>query len=214
VTNASGSFTQLGMFGDGQSIAKTTANSITKVYMFGFSQRMKNTLDACTPYVGMYGFDNEVDGCADQDPAIYGQSNIVHGLQDCFGGLCNGLAQDTTVVGNQNTITNVGTGMAVGIGNSLTNCTGCMILGYGVSLSTANTVAIGAASQQILFTAGNVRRVPVAFSTLPACAAGTEGSFAAINDSTTTTIGATITGGSSGHVLGYCAGTNWKVAAN
>lgn len=52
-----------------------------------------------------------------------------------------------------------------------------------------------------------------AFSTLAACAAGTEGMQASISDSTTNTWGATITGGGANHVLGYCNGTNWTVSA-
>lgn len=52
-----------------------------------------------------------------------------------------------------------------------------------------------------------------AFSTLVACASGTEGQMAAVNDSTTNTWGATITGGGANHVLAYCDGTNWTVAA-
>jgi hypothetical protein len=51
-----------------------------------------------------------------------------------------------------------------------------------------------------------------AFSTLPACAAGTEGMRRGISDSTTIVWGATITGGSTNHVLAYCDGTNWTVA--
>jgi len=45
-------------------------------------------------------------------------------------------------------------------------------------------------------------------------AAGTpEGALAAITDSTTATWGATIAGGGAHHVLAYCDGTNWTVAA-
>ena len=49
------------------------------------------------------------------------------------------------------------------------------------------------------------------FAGLPACNSGAEGTLGAVKDSTTTTYGATITGGSSGHVLAYCNGTNWTV---
>jgi hypothetical protein len=54
---------------------------------------------------------------------------------------------------------------------------------------------------------------PVVFATLPACAAGTEGLMRAVTDSTTNTWGNTITGGGGDHVLAYCDGTNWTVAA-
>ena len=51
------------------------------------------------------------------------------------------------------------------------------------------------------------------YSSLPACGSDTEGSTGAVTDSTTNTWGATITGGGSYHVLAYCDGTNWTVAA-
>lgn len=51
-----------------------------------------------------------------------------------------------------------------------------------------------------------------AFSSLTACSSTIEGAMAAITDSSTVTWGATITGSSTNHVLGYCDGTNWTVA--
>lgn len=48
---------------------------------------------------------------------------------------------------------------------------------------------------------------------IPACSAETEGSMAAIVDSTTNTWGATISGGGTDHVMGYCDGTAWTVMA-
>jgi hypothetical protein len=51
------------------------------------------------------------------------------------------------------------------------------------------------------------------FAGLAACGAGAEGRTAAVPDSTTSTWGATITGGGTNHVLAYCDGTNWTVAA-
>lgn len=50
------------------------------------------------------------------------------------------------------------------------------------------------------------------FSSLPACAAATEGTQAAVTDSTTIVWGATITGGGANHVLAYCDGTHWTVS--
>lgn len=58
-----------------------------------------------------------------------------------------------------------------------------------------------------------VQFAPQTFSVLSACASGIEGQTAAITDSTTNTWGATITGGGTNHVLGYCDGTVWTVAA-
>jgi len=51
------------------------------------------------------------------------------------------------------------------------------------------------------------------YASLPSCGSGTEGSTGAVTDSTTNTWGATIAGGGSYHVLAYCDGTNWTVAA-
>lgn len=53
--------------------------------------------------------------------------------------------------------------------------------------------------------------LPVVFASLPACAAGLEGLRRPVTDSTTITWGATVTGGSTSHILAYCDGTNWTV---
>jgi hypothetical protein len=50
-------------------------------------------------------------------------------------------------------------------------------------------------------------------SALTACTATNEGAIASIKDSTTNTWGATITGGSTNHVMGYCDGSAWTVMA-
>lgn len=57
-----------------------------------------------------------------------------------------------------------------------------------------------------------VPRVTV-FASLPACDSANEGLTAPVSDSTTTTWGAAIAGGGSSHVLAYCDGANWTVAA-
>jgi hypothetical protein len=54
---------------------------------------------------------------------------------------------------------------------------------------------------------------PVTFSSLPVCSSTTEGSRGAVSDSTTNTWGSTVTGGGANHILAYCDGTNWTVAA-
>jgi hypothetical protein len=54
---------------------------------------------------------------------------------------------------------------------------------------------------------------PVTFSSLPACSGATEGSRGAVSDSTTNTWGAVVAGGGKLHVLAYCDGTDWTVAA-
>jgi hypothetical protein len=59
---------------------------------------------------------------------------------------------------------------------------------------------------------GDIRTRPVAFASAPACSSATEGAMQAIADSSTATWGATITGGGTNHVLGYCNGAAWTVA--
>jgi hypothetical protein len=51
----------------------------------------------------------------------------------------------------------------------------------------------------------------VAFGNAIACSSTTEGMIKPFTDSTTDSLGATITGGGSKHVEGYCNGTNWVV---
>jgi hypothetical protein len=127
--------------------------------------------------------------------------------------------QSVTVAGIGNTITGPITNGAIhGDVSTLSNCSNCYIVGENVSNSTNSSLAIGMSALPglVITTASshdNVQRSPLPFASLPACAAGTEGSFAAITDSTTNVWGATITGSSTNHVLGYCDGTNWTVAA-
>jgi hypothetical protein len=60
---------------------------------------------------------------------------------------------------------------------------------------------------------GTVQISTATFSTLPACISGLEGTMRPVTDSTTNTWGATIAGGSTNHVLAYCDGSAWTVAA-
>lgn len=52
---------------------------------------------------------------------------------------------------------------------------------------------------------------PAAFSTYGSCSAGTEGSIAAVTDSSVNTFGTVVTGGGSNHIKMYCNGTSWVV---
>lgn len=52
-----------------------------------------------------------------------------------------------------------------------------------------------------------------AFASLPSCTSGIEGTLRSVSDSNTLTWGANIAGSSTNHVLAYCDGTNWTVAA-
>jgi Right handed beta helix region len=81
-------------------------------------------------------------------------------------------------------------------------------------LTTAATVTIS--EPLVVNTGGSVNSTQIGtnlFSALPACAGGTEGTMAPVTDSTTNTWGATITGSGADHVLAYCDGTAWTVAA-
>ena len=62
-------------------------------------------------------------------------------------------------------------------------------------------------------TVNTIQSNATTFANLPSCAGGTEGTMRAVTDSTTSTWGATITGAGANHVLAYCDGTNWTVAA-
>jgi len=90
--------------------------------------------------------------------------------------------------------------------------TGKLCMTTDCALTTPN---IGAASGKSLSVSGaaGLRTAPVDFSTLAACVAGKEGSLVAVSDSTTNAWGAAISGGGANHVLAYCDGTNWTVAA-
>jgi hypothetical protein len=61
------------------------------------------------------------------------------------------------------------------------------------------------------------KKIPNPFAALASaglsCSAALEGSFAYVTDSTTNIVGATISGGGSYHVTGYCNGTNYVVGS-
>ena len=60
---------------------------------------------------------------------------------------------------------------------------------------------------------GTIRQVPTVFANLPACESTVEGTTATLTDSTVNTFGATVVGDGKYHVLAYCDGTHWTVAA-
>ena len=61
--------------------------------------------------------------------------------------------------------------------------------------------------------ASPVQTTAVTFASLPACGSSAEGEMRAVTDSNVNTWGSTVTGGGSNHVLAYCDGSNWTVAA-
>jgi len=209
VTGAGG-MNDFGSYGDVNTIAATLGHSIQTSYTVGFTNRIKTTTGDNEAF--LFGLDNESDGGANSDVAIFGQSNTSSSMvQDTLG------SGDSTIVGSHGVMTAAGGGFIAGMYNQVSSCTLCAAVGINVHLATNNTLALGmsnAAGLTITNSGGthdNVQRTPLSFSQLPACAGGTEGSFAAITDSTTNTWGATITGSGTNHVMGYCDGTAWTV---
>ena len=87
-------------------------------------------------------------------------------------------------------------------------------LGSGANpTSTLTWVHAGSTGATSVKFPASLQTTAVAFTSLPACASGTEGEMRAIADSTVNTWGSTIAGSGANHVLGYCDGTNWTVAA-
>ncbi len=60
---------------------------------------------------------------------------------------------------------------------------------------------------------GAIRLVPTMFARLPPCGSSTEGTTAAVTDSMSSGWGGTVVGGGVNHVLAYCDGYSWTVAA-
>lgn len=86
------------------------------------------------------------------------------------------------------------------------------------TLTFTHTGSTGAAVVSVpsLKTTGGtpgIQLTAAAFSTYPTCVAGTEGLEEAVNDSTTNTWGATVTGGGANHIKMYCDSSAWTVEA-
>lgn len=75
------------------------------------------------------------------------------------------------------------------------------------------TAITGAATVSGNAKAASLTSIAHLFSAIGTCGAVPEGTLTAVTDSTTNTWGATITGSGGNHVLAYCDGTNWTVAA-
>jgi hypothetical protein len=106
-----------------------------------------------------------------------------------------------------------GINMNVSCGRSTGSAVGGLCQFFGsISGSSGSTVN---ADTNLWATIGpnGIQRPAGTFSTLAACTSGLEGTMAAVIDSTTNTWGATITGSGADHVLAYCDGSAWTVAA-
>ena len=85
--------------------------------------------------------------------------------------------------------------------------------GYAWGTNTAEDTTLTRPAAGIVKSNGALQTSATTFATLPACNGTNEGMMRAITDSATATWGATITGSSTNHVLAYCDGTGWTVAA-
>lgn len=88
-----------------------------------------------------------------------------------------------------------------------------LTMGTAVTLSPIADQTIAGPFGLVFAPGGYVQVKAVLFSQLPAASSSLEGVVRAVSDSNTATWGATIAGGGSNHVLAYCNGTNWTVAA-
>lgn len=98
-------------------------------------------------------------------------------------------------------------GMTDGFDASLAGISGSAFKSSGFAVSPGGRVTALAVTATT-----TVRMTPVAFATLATCDGDTEGTMAAVNDSSTVVWGDTVTGSSTNHVLAYCDGTVWTVA--
>lgn len=90
-----------------------------------------------------------------------------------------------------------------------------LLLSDGTAMSlfpTADQVVSGAFGL-VFGPGGYIQVTAVAFGDLPAASSSLEGVLRPVNDSMTDVWGDVITGGGSLHVLAYCNGTAWTVAA-
>ena len=89
---------------------------------------------------------------------------------------------------------------------------GTLMVGTTAGASDGKVRAASAAVSGTL-TAGVARLNPQLFANLPACTGGSEGSISAVIDATSNAWGSVIAGGGSNHVMAYCDGVQWTVAA-
>jgi hypothetical protein len=83
------------------------------------------------------------------------------------------------------------------------------LLPGGGLLQSKSSTKVGSGSVATLNYAGMIGTTAVAFASLPTCAAGLEGMSVGVNNSSTVSYNATVTGGGSNHIAAYCNGTNW-----
>jgi hypothetical protein len=168
-------------------------------------------------YLFSVGFGNSSTGSAGGSVGSF-----LFGIQNTFAGGIYGGA-DFYAFGNNNSLgestSNFSEQFIFGESNSLSNCHDCFLIGANGVLNESSFIGLGLSTNPE-FRIFEPDGVDVQVGTLPqtltkwgSCVAAGEGTYASITDSKTTILGATITGGGSNHVFGYCNGTNWIVAA-
>lgn len=102
----------------------------------------------------------------------------------------------------------------IGLGNTAAAAS-CQIVG-GTNDAGSNATLELEIGTTPCFIVGNVYnrlRSGLVFSNLPAPSSNYEGAIASITDSNTAVWGATVAGGGANHIMAYCDGTHWTVAA-
>ena len=92
--------------------------------------------------------------------------------------------------------------------------TGQSDIGLPIQITAAGSYSV--APTTVTLTSGTLTcsgtfGVLATLAVIPACSSGLQGSFASFTDASTNVYGATISGGGSNKVMGYCDGTNWTV---
>ena len=128
---------------------------------------------------------------------------LANTVSACVNGVEEGrFNSNGIIVGNNVVVTGAG------------GVSGILALGGSTSgQATFQAPAVAGTRGNPVTSSNNLTLPALAFAGLPACAAGVEGTIASITDSTTTSNGATITGGGTNHVSAYCNGTNWVVSS-
>jgi len=178
---------------------------------------------ALTLQIGAAGITNN-NANVTQSIGVYGECNpnIVATMTNCRGMFAFGFNNGVTTLS-----TNEGLVAQTETASGLTNTTdagvhilspaflagGTMTHHYGLLIDDQTAGGGGNPdSHGIKVNGGGIQTAAVAFGTLPTCNATNEGRMEAVNDSSTATWGATITGSSTNHVLAYCDGSAWTVA--
>lgn len=177
-------------------------------YMAGLSIVAENTLHNTSKLIGIYvNAESGTTGVTTDEYGgyVYAEEGVSTTVTNRHG-LYVLAYNDTPNTSALNEGLTVQTGGNGGTTNTLDYTIHVLAPANGDTLTTHAGIEVDAQGTGVPF-----QLKPQAFSTLPACSATYEGSHASVNDSTTATWGATISGSSTHHVSAYCDGTNWTV---